>query len=259
MRYFKHFLNTLITTAVFAGFAGYATAQAPIVQAAPPIAVESAPLEPLATGPVVVELFSSQACMFCPQADAYLNTLAQRNNIIALSCHVDYFDVKQGSLAKPFCTQRQVEYSRSLRSGPKYTPQMVINGKFDAIGYKKDKVNAAIQKAAAKNIGAIKITPAKPGVFSLSMPAVTSGQYALWVAITNKPMERAIMIGKNKGQSVLYEHIVSDLISPMIWNGDVRSLNLSVTLPATKDGLAVFAQDQTSGEIVAAGQFKAAN
>ena len=40
----------------------------------------------------VLELFTSQGCSSCPQADALLEQLSQRPDIIGLAYHVDYWD-----------------------------------------------------------------------------------------------------------------------------------------------------------------------
>jgi hypothetical protein len=40
----------------------------------------------------VYELFTSQGCSSCPAADAVLGRLAKRDDVIALSLSVDYWD-----------------------------------------------------------------------------------------------------------------------------------------------------------------------
>jgi hypothetical protein len=42
--------------------------------------------------PVVVELFTSQGCYSCPPADKYVGVLKQRDDVIALAFHIDYWD-----------------------------------------------------------------------------------------------------------------------------------------------------------------------
>ena len=63
----------------------------------------------------VVELFTSQGCSSCPTADAVLAQLAKRDDIIALSLPVDYWDYLgwKDTLANPKFTERQTR----LRQG----------------------------------------------------------------------------------------------------------------------------------------------
>ena len=63
------------------------------VKALPVPAVEQEQIPRLGKAPVVVELFSSQACVFCPRADRLFADLLKQDNVIGLACHVDYFDV----------------------------------------------------------------------------------------------------------------------------------------------------------------------
>lgn len=76
--------------------------------------------------PVVIELFSSQACPACPPADAYLGSLIKSKGVIALSCHVDYFGRRGTELGKAFCTERQARYIKQIGRHSYYTPQMMI-------------------------------------------------------------------------------------------------------------------------------------
>ena len=85
---------------------------------------------------VVVELFTSQGCSSCPPADALLERLSGRNDVIALSLHVDYWDYigwkdKFASLAH---TKRQQAYARAGGRRSVYTPQMIVNGLDDVAG-----------------------------------------------------------------------------------------------------------------------------
>ena len=45
-----------------------------------------------AHSPIVVELFTSQGCSSCPPAEAFLTELANREGVIALEFHIDYWD-----------------------------------------------------------------------------------------------------------------------------------------------------------------------
>ncbi|MCS6762525.1 MAG: DUF1223 domain-containing protein [Candidatus Devosia symbiotica] len=40
----------------------------------------------------MIELFTSQGCSSCPQADALLTSLAEQQDVVALAYHVDYWD-----------------------------------------------------------------------------------------------------------------------------------------------------------------------
>ena len=107
--------------------------------------------------PVVLEMFTSQSCSSCPPADRVLSQLeAQNDNIIALSCHVTYWNHLhwKDTLSKEFCSTRQRDYVRTLRSRGPYTPQIMINGKHTMVGSQGGKIVRAIENAAPiKSIG----------------------------------------------------------------------------------------------------------
>jgi hypothetical protein len=98
----------------------------------------------------VVELFTSEGCSSCPPADDVLGELVARQsiagvNVIGLGEHVDYWD--RLGWRDPFSaasfTARQSEYETRI-----FTPQMVVDGIFQAIGSDRAAVRHAISEAA---------------------------------------------------------------------------------------------------------------
>lgn len=86
----------------------------------------------------VIELFTSQGCSSCPPADELLSTVKDRNNVIALSYHVDYWNRLgwKDPYSNASNTSYQRRYANQLNSGV-YTPQMVVNGKTEFVGSRK--------------------------------------------------------------------------------------------------------------------------
>lgn len=80
--------------------------------------------------PMVVELFTSQACRLCTDVAPLMRELTSRDDILALSFSVDYWNVMgwEDTLAQPEFTQRQRDYVRTLDNTMVYTPQFVFNG-----------------------------------------------------------------------------------------------------------------------------------
>ena len=86
--------------------------------------------------PIVVELFQSQGCSSCPPANANVNALSARADVLALSFAVTYWDRLgwKDTFAKPQFTERQWQYARAMRQQDVYTPQVVVNGRVEGVG-----------------------------------------------------------------------------------------------------------------------------
>lgn len=205
--------------------------------------------------PVVLELFTSQGCAFCPPADELLGQLAKQQSVIALACHVDYFGIRKESLGKAFCTSRQNTYNRLIGTGPRYTPQLVVNGHMDMIGYEAGKVSAAIMKARSEKILNIAITPSNGDAYSFSLPAMNIGAepISLWMAVYDAPKSMAMTEGNNFGKKVTYYNVVSKITDIGAWDGNAMSRNLYSGMNASSNGFAIIAQNTRTGKIIAAG------
>ena len=86
--------------------------------------------------PVLVELYQSEGCSSCPPAEAYLNGIAGRANVIPLAFEVTYWDYLgwKDKFASPAYTQRQRDFAARSASHEVATPQFWINGSQTVVG-----------------------------------------------------------------------------------------------------------------------------
>lgn len=98
--------------------------------------------------PVVMELFSSQGCGNCPAANANLQKLAERSDVIALTYPVGIWDYLgwDDTFAKPEFTDRQKRYNRVLKYRGPYTPQVVYSGRLHGPGTNISDIEKAFAK-----------------------------------------------------------------------------------------------------------------
>jgi len=98
----------------------------------------------------VIELYQSQGCSSCPPANAVLNGLADRKDLLTLSFSVTYWDYLgwKDRFAKPAFTQRQYDYAAGAHRQGVQTPQMIINGRGFINGTTKAEVDAALGRFA---------------------------------------------------------------------------------------------------------------
>ena len=99
--------------------------------------------------PIVVELFTSEGCSSCPPADKLLAELANRPDALALSFHVDYWDRLgwKDPYSSHEATARQHHYATLLDLATVYTPQIVVDGKWQAVGSDRADVEQALDYA----------------------------------------------------------------------------------------------------------------
>jgi hypothetical protein len=210
----------------------------------------------------VVELYTSQGCSSCPAADALLNKLAQRKDLIAISLSVDYWDYLgwKDTLANAKFSERQKAYAKALGDGMVYTPQVVVNGEIQVNGADESKIAAAIQNAAASHKLAeapVRLTFVG-GKLVVEVGAAPAGsperEATVWLAVMSPKVEVPIARGENKGKTITYSHVVRELIPIGTWNGDVMTVKLhrEAIMPAASELCAVLVQDGRGGPIIGA-------
>ncbi len=201
--------------------------------------------------PVVVELYQSQGCSSCPPADANVNALAQRLDVLALSFAVTYWDQLgwKDTFGSPKFTARQWDYARHAGRSQVATPQVIINGGPAIVGSNPAQLDSVIAKLGPPRNGP-PITADGPlvkiGVAPTGAPAT------VWlVRYDPRTHDVAIRAGENGGRRIPHRNIVRQLVSIGQWSGKAQYYPLSAS-PNRHFATAVLVQRGTGGPIIAA-------
>ncbi|MCP4328928.1 MAG: DUF1223 domain-containing protein [Alphaproteobacteria bacterium] len=217
---------------------------------------------PASSGPVVVELYTSQGCSTCPPADELLGELKQRDDVLPLSIHVNYWDYI--GWPDPFATQagtdRQRAYARPLHQRFIYTPQMVFQGQAHEAGHRRLAVINAIEAAKSSSDLNLDLTFAKnaDGLMTVSVPASAfSGDAEVTMVLFDDAHTTDIKRGENADRSLTYHNVVRSL-EPI---GRYEGAAVTFTLPMDSggDGCVIIVQQADLGPVIGAGQVRLTN
>ncbi len=203
-----------------------------------------------AAHPVVVEIFQSQGCSSCPPADAVLNALAARRDVIALNFAVTYWDQLgwKDIFAKPAYTARQWDYARAAGRPQVATPQVVINGRGTVVGSNAAQLAAAIRANARGNSGPA-IARVGAGV---KIGAGAGGAATVWlVRYDPRTISVPVKAGENGGKTLPHRNVVRSLDAIGTWRGQAMTIALPAAGEATYRS-AILVQQGKGGRIVAA-------
>jgi len=188
----------------------------------------------------VVELFTSQGCNSCPPADILFRELAERDDVVALAYHIDYWDYLgwKDSLASSENTNRQQAYAEVF-GGSVYTPQLVIDGARHVVGSEREKVEAAVS------------APSDPEALSVGVDISSTENSVLIRIDKSKPMpdgahvvlvyfqpKRLVEIerGQNAGREMDYRNIVTRHQTVGVWHGDAMNIEIPKSEMKKKGG-----------------------
>ena len=204
--------------------------------------------------PVVVELFTSQGCSSCPEADKFFHKLAGHEGVIALSMHVDYWDYIgwKDSFASPAHTKRQRAYAKTAERNVIYTPQMVINGADDVVGNRPmDVVDVIDRHRRLPKTVALDLTRQGDSVL-VEAESLKGLDGPLTVQLVRFRPESTVHIkrGENAGRTISYANVVTEMRSLGDWDG---SAPLRVTAQAAGDApVAVLLQNKGGAGMIEA-------
>ena len=172
--------------------------------------------------PVVVELFTSQGCSSCPPADEFMQQLAARRDVIALSLHVDYWDYIGWAdiFARPEHTARQRGYAKSGGRRMIYTPQMIINGTDHVVGNRPRDVTELIEKHRSDADDIVLNATRDGGFLHITARTDVAHDRPMLVQLLRYRPEATVAIerGENAGKLLKYANIVTEMTQLAVWD-----------------------------------------
>jgi hypothetical protein len=221
--------------------------------------VQAAKAAEAAANLVVVELFTSQGCSSCPEADRLLSELSDRPDVLALSLFVDYWDYLgwRDTLARPENTKRQYAYAQTLRTFAPYTPQMVVDGRTDVVGNNKSRVLWTIDDRLERHGKPVAIS-FEPGADTVTV-VLGDGDptpATVWLVRFAPQTVVAINRGENDGHTFTYSNAVQSMTPIGMWSGAPARFILPkrdlLGTDKSAQGLAIIVQTENTGPILGA-------
>ncbi|MBM3523365.1 MAG: DUF1223 domain-containing protein [Alphaproteobacteria bacterium] len=206
---------------------------------------------------VVVELFTSQGCSSCPLADQFLRELAKREGIVPLAFHVDYWDHLgwKDPYARPDHAKRQRAYVAALGARYVYTPQMVIDGRFQDVGSNRKRIEELIDRARASRgtAPAIALDSREVTIAAGASPASVA---MIWAVYVTKARANDVPSGENRGRNMATTNVVRGVARLGPYDGTPFKAALDpAARPADSDGVAIVIQTTGYGPVLSARLF----
>jgi hypothetical protein len=229
--------------------------------------------------PVLVELFTSEGCSDCPPADALLERLDRSQpvsgtELIVLSEHVDYWN--DIGWRDPYSTheysERQGAYAGHFGLGSVYTPQMVVDGRFELVGSDERRAIRAIESATkvekiAVSVSAVHLEAGN--VVSLHINAgqlpssAAAGSADVLIATADESDESHVSRGENAGRTLKHIAVLRSLtrVGTADHSGEF-SRDVKVNINHAKAGnlrVVAIVQEPSAGQVFGVGSARLSN
>ena len=220
----------------------------------------------VAQAPVVVELFTSEGCSSCPPADAMLIKLSHQRStniaeLILLEEHVEYWNDGgwHDRFSGPTYTQRQYDYVKDLHLATAYTPQIVIDGHFQASGNNPAQVQQfLLQAAKSPKPAAVTLHLASSDKLQVSIDNPSRAKIEVLLAVTEDDLTTNVRGGENGGRTLTHSAVVRELRK--VGSTSDEKFDKVINLPDKSDWkkpdlrAIILVQNPSSGEILGAAQ-----
>ena len=207
--------------------------------------------------PVIVELFTSQGCSSCPPADAYLKTLKEQPDVVALSYHVDYWDYLgwRDTLGGAEFSERQYDYAESRGDKNVYTPQMIINGGKHFVGSQRGQDfqrHCSGQNRSCNGLGRHGDVGQQDRCDDHHSAGKPTKEATLWLLAFTHSISVEIKKGENAGSTIEYHNVVRKMVPAGMWHGEAAKIVLpkGSVVPQGCKGWVALLQDGKVGRVI---------
>jgi hypothetical protein len=159
------------------------------------------------SGPILVELFSSEGCSSCPPAEALLREKSLADpSLIALEFHVDYWNSLGWAdrFSSPAFSDRQSRYAAARGTEQIFTPQVIVDGHESLVGSDGTALSAALERAP--QLQKATLTLQRSGDRLEITGEAPAGE--LWIAVTEAGLETIATRGENRGRHLVHAPVV---------------------------------------------------
>ncbi len=179
-------------------------------------------------GIAVVELFTSEGCSSCPPADEAVTALSHDYpaSVFVLGFHVDYWNYLgwKDVFSDAAYSKRQEAYAGAFRLSSIYTPQVVVNGRYQFTGSDKTRLYNTVEKELVKDLPArVELKAATNGQY-IRVDYTTMGAEKSWThfALVQRQASSAVQRGENSGKQLHHIDVVRDFMTSSSASGFVN-------------------------------------
>jgi hypothetical protein len=215
------------------------------------------------SGFVLLELFTSEGCSSCPAADEVIARLAHENrrNVFILGFHVDYWNNLgwRDGFSQASYSHRQQEYGSVFHLSSIYTPQLIVNGRFQQVGSDERRLRNTLEEELKSSEGEsieANAGPGPAGAIKVSYRLSHRPNELLRIALVQLYAESSVTSGENRGRHLQHVDLVRDFQSVDPGNEGNGSGSVLLKLPdkVASDScrIVLFLQNRNSMQVTGA-------